>query len=163
MDFWGSVTRKLVRVWYHCEWFLKLYNLSYSDLSFIRWVQKPQNPRNSAYVYRCKSDCNTILKVLKISRVSATREGLWSRCKSLTVNLSSLTIWIFSRTTKSFPWQWSSPSEPKSPKYSFIASNSRVKFSIFSFVSRIWSWTFQSFNLRSVWTWKHKLETIFPS
>ena len=40
VDFWDSVPRKLVRVWYHWKWFFKLYNLSYSDLSFIRWIQK---------------------------------------------------------------------------------------------------------------------------
>ena len=40
LDFWGSVHRKLVRVWYYWKRFLKLYNLSYLDLNFIRWVQK---------------------------------------------------------------------------------------------------------------------------
>ena len=40
VDFPYLVPRELVRVWYHRKWFLKLYNLSYSDLSFIRWVQK---------------------------------------------------------------------------------------------------------------------------
>ena len=40
MDFRYSLPRKLVRVWYHFKWFLKLYNLSYSDSSFVNWVQK---------------------------------------------------------------------------------------------------------------------------
>ena len=35
VDFWGPVPRKLVRVRYHCKWFLMLYNLSYSDKGFI--------------------------------------------------------------------------------------------------------------------------------
>ena len=40
LDFWESAPRKLVRVRHHCECFWKLYHLGYSDLSFIRWVQK---------------------------------------------------------------------------------------------------------------------------
>ena len=39
-DFPCFVPKKLVRVRYHWKWFFKLYNLSYSDSSFIRWVQK---------------------------------------------------------------------------------------------------------------------------
>ena len=40
VDFWGSVLRQLVRVWYHWKWVLELYNLSYQDSSFIYWVPK---------------------------------------------------------------------------------------------------------------------------
>ena len=40
MDFRFSYPRKLVRVWYHSKWFLKLYNMCYSDSSFIYWVRK---------------------------------------------------------------------------------------------------------------------------
>ena len=40
VDFFGSVLRKLVRVWYHWKWFLKLYNLSYSDSNNYN----PKNP-----------------------------------------------------------------------------------------------------------------------
>ena len=32
------VPRELVQVWYHFKWFLKLYNLSYSDSSYMHWV-----------------------------------------------------------------------------------------------------------------------------
>ena len=39
-DFLCLVSRKLVQVWYHFKCFLKLYNLSYSDSSYVRWVQK---------------------------------------------------------------------------------------------------------------------------
>ena len=31
IDFRFSLPRKLIRVWYHLKWFLKIYNLSYSD------------------------------------------------------------------------------------------------------------------------------------
>ena len=34
------VPRELVQVWYHFKWFLKLYNMSHSDSSFIDWVEK---------------------------------------------------------------------------------------------------------------------------
>ena len=51
MYFWYSVTRKLVRVWFHLEWFLKLYNLRHSDSSFVRWVQKSLKSRNSNWSY----------------------------------------------------------------------------------------------------------------
>ena len=47
MDFRFSDPRKLVWVWYHSKWFLKLYNLwSYSDSIFIHRVQ---NSRNSTF------------------------------------------------------------------------------------------------------------------
>ena len=41
VDFRCSVPRKLVQVRYHGKWFFKLYNLSYSDSSFIFWVENP--------------------------------------------------------------------------------------------------------------------------
>ena len=52
IDFQFLVPRKLVRVWYHWKWFFKLYTLSYSDSSFIRWAQKSKKSRNSAYICR---------------------------------------------------------------------------------------------------------------
>ena len=63
IDFQFLVPRKLVRVWYHWKWFFKLYTLSYSDSSFIRWAQKSKKSRNSAYscsmtqfvIYNCKN------------------------------------------------------------------------------------------------------------
>ena len=42
--FWGSVSRKLVRVWFLCKWFLKLFNLSYADFSFQANAQNPKIP-----------------------------------------------------------------------------------------------------------------------
>ena len=49
VDNWWTVPRKSVRVGLH--WFLKLHKLSFSDLSFIRWVQKSLNSWNSTYSY----------------------------------------------------------------------------------------------------------------
>ena len=46
-----SVPRELVRVWYQFKWFLKLYNLSYSDLSFISWGRNCKKSRNPTYLY----------------------------------------------------------------------------------------------------------------
>ena len=40
IDFRFSLPRKSVRVWYHFKLFLKLYNLGYSDSSFIPCVPK---------------------------------------------------------------------------------------------------------------------------
>ena len=45
MEFQCSVPRKLARVWLHWKWFLKLHNVSFSDSSFIRYVQNPKIPR----------------------------------------------------------------------------------------------------------------------
>ena len=42
--------RKLFQPWYHLKWFFKLYNLSYSDLSFNLWVYNPKKSRNSTYI-----------------------------------------------------------------------------------------------------------------
>ena len=51
VDFRGSVPRRLIRVWYRLEWFLKLCNLSYSDLSSIPWGRKSLKPRDSTYLW----------------------------------------------------------------------------------------------------------------
>ena len=40
VDFGRSVPRKMVRKWFHSKWFLKLFNLSYSDWIFIYWFRK---------------------------------------------------------------------------------------------------------------------------
>ena len=47
MDSPFLVLRELVLVRYHFKWFFKLYNLSYSDLSFIPWGRNFKNFRNS--------------------------------------------------------------------------------------------------------------------
>ena len=44
-----SAPRKWARFWYHWKWFLKVYNLNYSDSNFINWVNKSLNFRNSTY------------------------------------------------------------------------------------------------------------------
>ena len=61
MDFRCSVPRKLVRDLYHLKWFLKLYNLSYSDESFKDWVQKSLNSRISTFLWPITRTPNTVI------------------------------------------------------------------------------------------------------
>ena len=49
MNFRFSLPRKWVRVWCHFKWFFMLYNLSYSDSSFVNSAPKSWKSGNSTY------------------------------------------------------------------------------------------------------------------
>ena len=55
MEFRYSVPRELVQVWYRLGCFLKLYNLSYSDLVPFPEVENPKNPGIQPYYFQKKT------------------------------------------------------------------------------------------------------------
>ena len=51
LDFQCWFPMELFRVWNHFEWFLKLFNLRYSDLGSIFWDPNSEKSRNSTYAW----------------------------------------------------------------------------------------------------------------
>ena len=112
MDFRCSVPRKLVRVWYHFKWFLKLYNLSYSDTSFDNWAPKSLKSRNSTYLCGIRTKPHFISPAVRLgcrSRGVFIRQNLIWKLLKTRVFTHRLTHALMGRHCPSkykFPNEW---------------------------------------------------------